>query len=170
MLGRICSPGPNRVKVSENLGTTAVAPVAPVAPAVTSSEYNITYKLSTNLWPNQKSKNCHKPPFLPKTNVLNNTYFEVHNTRAGQAKRVLLILSWFLRMAVLKIQSTYDPRIKMQGRNQQSMVLFSRKLEIFLQLLDNSSSCQNALNHIQPWQYFKQSSASRQIPHGWWIL
>ena len=25
----------------------------------------------------QKSKNCHKPPFLPKTKVLNVTYFEL---------------------------------------------------------------------------------------------
>ena len=30
MVGRICPPGWNRVKVSENLGATAVAPVAPV--------------------------------------------------------------------------------------------------------------------------------------------
>ena len=30
MVGRICPPGWNRVKVSENLGSTAVAPVAPV--------------------------------------------------------------------------------------------------------------------------------------------
>ena len=30
MVGRICPPGWNRVKVSENLGATAVVPVAPV--------------------------------------------------------------------------------------------------------------------------------------------
>ena len=30
MVGRICPPGCNRVKVSQNLGLTAVAPVAPV--------------------------------------------------------------------------------------------------------------------------------------------
>ena len=32
MVGRICPPGPgsNRVKVSQNLGATTVAPVAPV--------------------------------------------------------------------------------------------------------------------------------------------
>ena len=30
MVGRICPPGCNRVKVSQNLGATAVAPVAPV--------------------------------------------------------------------------------------------------------------------------------------------
>ena len=30
MVGRICLPGGDRVKVSENLGATAVAPVAPV--------------------------------------------------------------------------------------------------------------------------------------------
>ena len=29
MVGRICPPGWDRVKVSENLGATAVAPVAP---------------------------------------------------------------------------------------------------------------------------------------------
>ena len=29
MVGRICPPGWDRVKVSENLGVTAVAPVAP---------------------------------------------------------------------------------------------------------------------------------------------
>ena len=29
MVGRICPPGWDRVKVSENLGETAVAPVAP---------------------------------------------------------------------------------------------------------------------------------------------
>ena len=30
MVGRICPPGWNRIKVSENLGATPVAPVAPV--------------------------------------------------------------------------------------------------------------------------------------------
>ena len=30
MVGRICPPGGDRVKVSENLGATSVAPVAPV--------------------------------------------------------------------------------------------------------------------------------------------
>ena len=30
MVGRICPPGEDRVKVSENLGGTSVAPVAPV--------------------------------------------------------------------------------------------------------------------------------------------
>ena len=30
MVDRICPPGEDRVKVSENLGATAVAPVAPV--------------------------------------------------------------------------------------------------------------------------------------------
>ena len=30
MVGRICPPGGDRVKVSKNLGATAVAPVAPV--------------------------------------------------------------------------------------------------------------------------------------------
>ena len=30
MVGRICPPGGNRVKVSENLGATRVAPVGPV--------------------------------------------------------------------------------------------------------------------------------------------
>ena len=30
MVGRICPPGGDRVKVSENLGATAFAPVAPV--------------------------------------------------------------------------------------------------------------------------------------------
>ena len=30
MVGRICFPGEDRVKVSENLGATLVAPVAPV--------------------------------------------------------------------------------------------------------------------------------------------
>ena len=34
MVGRICPPGWDRVKVSENLGATAVAPVAPVAPGL----------------------------------------------------------------------------------------------------------------------------------------
>jgi hypothetical protein len=30
MVGRICPPGWDRVRVSENLGATSVAPVAPV--------------------------------------------------------------------------------------------------------------------------------------------
>ena len=30
MVGRICHPGEDRVKVSENLGATVVVPVAPV--------------------------------------------------------------------------------------------------------------------------------------------
>ena len=30
MVGRICPPGGDRIKVSENLGATTVAPVAPV--------------------------------------------------------------------------------------------------------------------------------------------
>ena len=38
MVGRICPPGCNRNKVSQNLGATAVAPVAPV---VTSLNTNV---------------------------------------------------------------------------------------------------------------------------------
>ena len=40
MLGRICPPGQNRVKVSEKLGANAVAPVAPV---LTSLSYDKTF-------------------------------------------------------------------------------------------------------------------------------
>ena len=45
MVGRICPPGGDRVKVSENLGATAVAPVAP---ADTSLHMAISCKLFFN--------------------------------------------------------------------------------------------------------------------------
>jgi hypothetical protein len=48
MLGRICPPGWNRVKVSENLGATAVAPVAPaVTSLILSSLFNDMYCSAT---------------------------------------------------------------------------------------------------------------------------
>ena len=43
MVGRICPPVCNRVKVSQNLGATAVAPVAPVDPCMTK-------QILDNLW------------------------------------------------------------------------------------------------------------------------
>ena len=38
MVGKICPPSEDRVKVSENLGATSVAPVAPVITSLSVAE------------------------------------------------------------------------------------------------------------------------------------
>ena len=43
MVGRICPPGWDRVKVSENLGVTAVAPVAPAVSSLYLTEVKFGY-------------------------------------------------------------------------------------------------------------------------------
>ena len=55
MVSRICPPGWNRVKVSENLGATPVAPVAPVDTSLqtnkqTNNPFNFIELYGTNIW------------------------------------------------------------------------------------------------------------------------
>ena len=87
MVGRICPPGWNRVKVSENLGATPVAPVAPVDTSLHLHKYPIAARVDLNSFARQY--------LIRKRNIENQVKTSCLKMLVSKGIATLMLMPWW---------------------------------------------------------------------------